>query len=61
MAINLSANTQTTGPVAREVFDPNQGFQSGLEGVARGIQQVSSAANKFAQVKQNQDRKAGYC
>ena len=57
MAINLSANTQTTGPVAREVFDPNQGFQSGLEGVARGIQQVSSAANKFAQVKQNQDRK----
>ena len=59
MAINLSANTQTTGPVAREVFDPNQGFQSGLEGVARGIQQVSSAANKFAQVKQNQDRKQG--
>jgi len=59
MAINLSANTQTTGPVAREVFDPNQGFQSGLEGVARGIQQVSSAANKFAQAKQNQDRKQG--
>ncbi len=59
MAINLSANTQTTGPVAREVFDPNQGFQSGLEGVARGIQQVSSTVNKFAQAKQNQDRKQG--
>jgi hypothetical protein len=59
MAINLSANTQTTGPVAREVFDPNQGFQSGLEGVARGIQQVGSTVNKFAQAKQNQDRKQG--
>jgi hypothetical protein len=49
MAINLSANTQTTGPVSQEVFDPNIGFKSGLEGLARGIGQAGDAAGKLAQ------------
>jgi hypothetical protein len=48
MPIQLSANTQVTGPVAKEVFDSNIGFQSGLDGLARGISQVASAADTFA-------------
>lgn len=48
MPINLSARTQTTGPVSQEVFDPNIGFKSGLEGVARGISQVGQAAGRAA-------------
>ncbi len=49
MAINLSANTQTTGSVSQEVFDPNIGFKSGLEGLARGIGQAGQAAGDLAQ------------
>jgi len=49
MAINLSANTKTTGPVSQEVFDPNIGFKSGLEGLARGIGQAGQAAGNLAQ------------
>ena len=49
MAINLSANTKTTGPVSQEVFDPNIGFKSGLEGLARGIGQAGQAAGNLSQ------------
>lgn len=49
MAINLSANTQTTGPLSQEVFDPNIGFKSGLQDLARGIGQAGDAAGKLAQ------------
>ena len=49
MAINLSANTQTTGALSQEVFDPNIGFKSGLEGLARGIGQAGQAAGQLAQ------------
>lgn len=49
MAINLSANTKTTGPVSQEVFDPNIGFKSGLEGLARGIGQAGQVAGNLAQ------------
>ena len=49
MAINLSANTQTTGALSQEVFDPNIGFKSGLQDLARGIGQAGDAAGKLAQ------------
>ena len=48
MAINLSANTKTTGPVSQEVFDPNIGFKSGLEGLARGIGQAGQVAGNLS-------------
>lgn len=48
MAINLSSNTQTTGPLSQEVFDPNIGFKSGLQDLARGIGQAGDAAGKLA-------------
>lgn len=49
MAINLSANTQTTGPLSQEVFDPNIGFKSGLQELAQGVGQASQAAGQLAQ------------
>jgi len=55
MAINLSARTQTTGPVAREVFDPNVGYRSGLEQVASGVSQVGRAAGQAASAMQRKD------
>tara|TARA_R110000744_G_scaffold86292_3_gene168619 strand:+ start:11969 stop:14527 length:2559 start_codon:yes stop_codon:yes gene_type:complete len=59
MAINLSANTQTTGPVAREVFDSNIGFKSGLQGLARGIGTAADAAgNLAASIKRKNDNAA---
>lgn len=51
MAINLSARTQTTGPVSREVFDPNIGFQSGLQEFASGISQFGKGMDTAARSK----------
>ncbi len=51
MAINLSARTQTTGPVSREVFDPNIGFKSGLQEFASGISQFGEGMDTAARSK----------
>ena len=48
MAINLSANTKTTGALSQEVFDPNIGFKSGLQELAQGVSQAGAAAGKLA-------------
>ena len=51
MAISLSTRTQTTGPVSREVFDPNIGFQSGLQEFASGISQFGKGMDTAARSK----------
>ena len=60
MAINLSTRTQTTGPVSRDVFDPNVGYKSGLDSLAKGLGAVSSAAGQVIgqrQIEEDKEKK----